>query len=111
MPKTLSFQFSTDELASIQQASNHDKCPEVQQRAIGLLMLHEGKSPKAVAEFFSVSQPTVYDWLHRWQAQGVEGLANRSKSGRPLKAKPDYVALLKEVVEQNPQELGYAFGL
>jgi transposase len=111
MPKTLTFQFSASDLATIQQASKHDKRPEVRQRAIGLRMLHEGKSPKAVAEFFSVSQPTVYSWYHRWQSQGIAGLANRPKSGRPLKAKPDYVALLKEVVEQNPQDLGYAFGL
>ena len=111
MSKILTFQFSANDLTNIKQAIKQDKRPEVRQRAIGLRLLHEGKSPKAVAEFFSVSQPTVYDWYHRWQAQGVEGLANRSKSGRPLKAKPDYVALLKEVVEQNPQELGYAFGL
>lgn len=111
MPKTLTFQFSANDLATIQQASKHDKRPEVRQRAIGLRLLHEGKSPKAVAEFFSVSQPTVYAWYHRWQAQGVEGLANRPKSGRPLKAKPDYVELLKQVVEQNPQDLGYTFGL
>lgn len=111
MPKTLTFQFPAHDLANIKQAIKQDKRLEVRQRAIGLRMLHEGKPPKAVAEFFSVSQPTVYDWYHRWQAQGVAGLANRPKSGRPLKAKPDYVALLKEVVEQNPQDLGYAFGL
>ena len=49
-------------------------------------MLHERKVPKEVAELLSVSQRTVYDWHHRWQAQGVEGLANRPKSGRRVKA-------------------------
>jgi len=111
MPKKLTFQFSASALATLQQASKHDKRPEVRQRAIGLRMLHDGQSPQAVAEFFSVSPPTVYAWYHRWEAQGVAGLAHRPKSGRPLKAKPDYVALLKAVVEQNPHDLGYAFSL
>lgn len=111
MPKTLTFQLSTEELHVIANALKHDKRPEVQKRTMGLRLLHEGKSPKAVAEFFSVSQPTVYDWHHRWQSQGLEGLANRPKSGRPLKATVDYIGTLEQVLEQDPQELGYAFSI
>ena len=55
------------------EAIKHNKRPEVRQRAMGLRLLHEGKPPKEVAKFLSVSQPTVYDWHHRWQSQGVEG--------------------------------------
>ena len=39
----------------------------------------------------------------------MEELANRPKSGRPRKADPNYVALLEETLEQDPQELGYGF--
>lgn len=111
MPKKLSFQLTEEGLREIAEAIKHDKRPEVRQRAMGLRLLHEGKAPKEVAEFLSVSQPTVYDWYHRWQAQGVEGLANRPKSGRPLKANQTYVELLEQVVDQDPQALGYAFSL
>lgn len=111
MPKTLTFQLTADNVAKLAKAIKQDKRPEVRQRATGVRLLHEGKSPKEVAEIFSVSQPTIYDWHHRWQTQGVEGLANRPKSGRPLKANQEYVELLKKVVEQNPQELGYAFSI
>ncbi len=111
MPKQLSFQLTAAGLREIVEALKHDKRPEVRQRAMGLRLLHEGKAPKEVAEFLSVSQPTVYDWHHRWQAQGVEGLANRPKSGRPVKANQDYVELLEQVVDQDPQALGYAFSI
>ena len=109
MPKKLSFQLSEEGLRAIVEAIKHDKRPEVRQRAMGLRLLHEGKAPKEVAELLSVSQPTVYDWHHRWQHQGVEGLANRPKPGRPVKANQEYVELLEQVVEQDPQALGYAF--
>src|SRR5512134_3330864 len=111
MPKALNFQLPEKGLREIAEALKHDKRPEVRQRAMGLRLLHEGKAPKEVAEFLSVSQPTVYDWHHRWQRQGVEGLANRSKSGRPVKANQEYVELLEQVVEQDPQMLGYAFSI
>jgi transposase len=111
MPKKLSFQLKEEGRRELVEAIKHDKRPEVRQRAMGLRLLHEGKAPKEVAEFLSVSQPTVYDWHHRWQTEGVEGLANRPKSGRPVKANQNYVELLEQVVDQDPQELGYAFSL
>jgi putative transposase len=109
MPKELNFKLDTKELEIIAQAIKHDKRPEVRQRAMGLRMLHQGQSPKEVAEMMSVSQPTVYDWHHRWQADGLEGLANRPKSGRPRKANATYVEVLEQVIDQDPQELGYTF--
>jgi len=82
MPKALSFQLTEEGLREIVEAIKDDKRPEVRQRAMGLRLLHEGKSPKEVAEFLGVSQPTVYDWHHRWQREGVEGLVNRPKPGQ-----------------------------
>ena len=109
MPKTLNFKREKSELEIIAQAINTDKRPEVRQRAMGLRLLHEGHTPEAVAEIMTVSLPTVYDWHHRWQDNGLEGLANRSRPGRPRKADTGYVELLEEVIEQDPQELGYTF--
>ena len=80
MPKALKFTRTESELEIIQNAVKSDKRPEVRQRAMGLRLLHEGKKPKEVAEFMAVSQPTVYEWHHRWQENGLEGLANRPKS-------------------------------
>lgn len=109
MPKSLNFTRSDKKLEMIAKAIKSDKRPEVRQRAMGLRLLHEGHSPQEVAELSSVSTPTVYDWHHRFEVGGVEGLANRPKSGRPSKTDKSYVELLEKVIEQDPQELGYAF--
>ena len=109
MPRALNFKLTESELKQVVKAIKSDKRPEVRQRAMGLRLLHEGQTPKEVAAIVVVSQPTVYDWHHRWQENGLEGLANRPKSGRPRKADARYVELLEEVIERNPQELGYAF--
>lgn len=105
----LNFTRTESELAIIAKAVKSDKRPEVRQRAMGLRLLHEGQTPQEVAEIMAVSQPTVYTWHHRWQENGLEGLANRPKSGRPRKADDEYVERLEEIIEQDPQELGYTF--
>ena len=109
MPKAINFTLSESDLKLVAKAVKTDKRPEVRQRAMGLRLLHEGHSPKEVAQMMNVSQPVVYDWHHRWQATGLEGLANRPKSGRPRKASPSYVERLETIIEQNPQDLGYDF--
>jgi transposase len=106
MPKKIHFELTEAGWREIVEAIKGDKRPEVRQRAMGVRVLHEGKAPKEVAALLSVSQPTVYDGHHRWQAPGVEGLAHRPKSGRRVKATREYVALLEQVVDQDPQTLG-----
>ena len=109
MPKTIDFTLTQADLKLVVRAIKSDKRPEVRQRAMGLRLLHEGQSPQEVARFMDVSQPTVYSWHHRWCENKVEGLANRPKSGRPRKADATYLALLEKTIDQDPQELGYAF--
>jgi transposase len=109
MPKSLDFTLTESDLEIVVRAVKSDKRPEVRQRAMGLRLLHERQAQKEVAEIMAVSQPTVYDWHHRWQENGLEGLANRPKSGRPRKTDHSYVKRLEEVIEQDPQELGYNF--
>ena len=59
MPKALNFHLTEEGLREIVEAIKHEKRAEVRHRAMGLRLLHEGKSPKEVAAFSGVSQPTV----------------------------------------------------
>ena len=77
--KPLNLTRTESELEIITKAVKSDKRPEVRQRAMGLRLLHEGHPVKEVAKLMSVSQPTVYDWPHRWQENGLNGLTNRPK--------------------------------
>ena len=104
-------ELTTSELAEVERAIRTDKRPEVRQRAVAIRMLHLGKSPNQVAENLAVSLATVYNWRTRWQAGGLEGLANRPKSGRPGIADEAYCRKLEETLAHEPSELGYEFAL
>jgi putative transposase len=53
-------------------------------RATGLLVLNRGESLETVATMLGVSNDTVRAWLKRYQAEGIKGLSDKPRSGRPL---------------------------
>ena len=48
--------------------------------------------------------------LLRFNEEGISGLADRPRRGRPRKTNERYVALLKQAVSTDPREQGYVFG-
>jgi transposase len=105
------YQLKRKELATIERAMRQDKRAEVRQRATVIRLLHLGHKPEAVAEQQMVSVPTIYNWHKLWREQGVEGLANRPKTGRPSKATDAYCQKLEELLEKEPSEVGYRFAI
>jgi len=55
----------------------------VAQRARIVLMTADGISPGAIGEQLGVSQPTVRKWRARYVEDGLAGLRNEPRPGRP----------------------------
>jgi transposase len=109
MPKARDYQLKEEEIQAVETAIRRDKRPEVRQRCMAIHLLHLGHKPAQVAEMQAVSIPTIYAWIKRWRKGGVEELATKPRSGRPPKADEAYRLLLGEVIEKEPEELGYGF--
>lgn len=109
MPKAGNYQMSDEELQAVETALRHDKRPEVRQHSMLIRLLHMGYKAEEIAKMQAVSKQTVYGWFNRWREEGIEGLANKPKSGRPLKADEEYSQKLLEVIEKEPSEVGYDF--
>lgn len=111
MSRLINFTLTKDELATVETAMHHAPQPEVRQRATAIRMLHLGHKPETVAELLAVAPSTVWNWHRRYRAEGVSGLANQPKSGRPAKADDAYVQAIETAVEADPRTLGYAFSV
>jgi transposase len=68
-----------------------------------------GHKSGEIARLLNVSIPTVTQAIHRFNAQGLTGLADRPRPGRPPRARERYIQLLKEAVTTPPQDMGYPF--
>jgi transposase len=109
MGSSLKFHLTDTELEAVREAMNHDPRPEIRQRVTAIHLLHLNYKPADVAEMIAVTPATIYNWWQRWQKDGIEGLANRAKSGRPSNADAHYIALLEQTLDTSPLELGFDF--
>ena len=109
MPKRIDYSLTISELEELEQAIKSDERPKVGQRATGIRMLHLGKKPAEVAELLNVSTGSVYNWHARWRQDGLDGLADLPRSGRPKLATQSYCDALEETLATDPSELGYDF--
>ena len=74
------------------------------QRARIVLLAGEGVGTNEIVNRVGVSKPTVIAWKKRYAAEGIDGLADRRKPGRP--ARVDEVAVVLATLEPPPARLG-----
>jgi len=83
MSRRVDFTLTKEQLARVEHAMNHSPLPEIRHRATAIRLLHLGHKPEAVAEMMAVAASTIWTWHRRYRAEGLDGLANQPKSGRP----------------------------
>lgn len=111
MPKRIEFTLTNDEIAKVSKAVKQDKRPEVRTRGMAIKLLGEGRSPAEVADLLDVSQPSVYGWWQRWQADGLDGLANKKHKPGGRKADETYLQAMSAALDQEPSAYGYEFAI
>lgn len=109
MSKRLNFTLNEEQLGELEQAINSSPYAEVRQRAIAMRLLHLGQQPEQVAQAVMVTSNTIYAWHKRWREQGIAGLRDGQRSGRPLKADQAYLQELERVLDLDPHTLGLPF--
>jgi transposase len=80
------------------------------ERAQILLALADGRRPSQVAKGLGVSRPTVYTWVHRFNEQGLHGLEDHPRSGRPHTYTAEQRAEVIATALTDPKKLGLPFG-
>src|SRR5258708_34382450 len=81
-PRTL--KLSTKKRKTLIEYRDHDPRPDIRERCAAILKIADGQSPHAVARhgLLRVRDPdTVYNWLNRYEKQGMEGLLSGRQGG------------------------------
>ena len=73
-------------------------------RARIVLMAADGVGTMEIARRVGVSKPTVISWKRRYRDEGVDGLDDRAKSGRPREI--DETEIVARTLEEPPERLG-----
>jgi putative transposase len=110
MPKQNKFTLQEEELAQIHVAMRND-VGRVSKRASVVHSLHLGYLPPAIAQLHNISLGSVYNHFKRFKREGLTGLVDKPKSGRPPKADELYRQRLVEVIETDPSQFGLGFSI
>ncbi len=90
---------SADELRL---AARRSKVSCQARRLLALAQVLDGGSRGAAARAGGMDRQTLRDWVHRYNAEGVEGLCDRPRSGRPPRLSEGQLAELDRLVEAGP---------
>jgi transposase len=110
MPKQNDYALSDEQLEQIREAMKSADA-RVAKRATVLHSLHLGYRIEDIARMHNLSVASIYNHVQRFQAEGIAGLPDKPKSGRPRKATPEYIALLEQMLETDPKDKGYGFAV
>ena len=75
--------FSDEEQLTLHEAYRHHPSFRVRQRAHAVLLNNRGYKKVRLSELFEIRHETVSSWLHQWETDGVVGLFDPPRSGRP----------------------------
>lgn len=71
-------------------------------RILAIAMVLEGHPRQLAAQAGAMDRQTLRDWVHRYNAEGLEGLADHPRSGRPGRLTKAQLAELAQWVNDGP---------
>ena len=80
------------------------------ERAQALLAVYAGESGYQVAQRLGRDADVIYGWLDRFEQQGLEGLYDRPRSGRPAEYNEEQRGECLALAQTAPQQLDLPFG-
>ena len=83
-------------------AAGRTKDARAARRMLAIALVLEGTDRTTAAETCGMDRQTLRDWVHRYNAQGLAGLENRSAPTRPRRLTPAQMAELAAWVEAGP---------
>ena len=83
-------------------AASKTKDARAARRMLAIALVLEGMDRETAATTCGMDRQTLRDWVHRYNAEGLAGLVNRTVSQRPRRLTPEQMTTLAAWVEAGP---------
>jgi transposase len=101
---------TAEERAAVERlAHSRTAAARLVERTRVVLAALDGERVSAIAARFSITDATVYLWLHRFNDGGLAGLQDKPRKGRPPTYTPEQVGVVVATALTDPQTLGLPF--
>src|ERR1700750_3311029 len=89
--------------AELRALARRERDGRVSARLLALAHALDGVSGDGAARAAGMDRQTLRDWVHRYNAEGIEGLRDRPRPGRPCALDEGQQATLKALVLRGPK--------
>src|SRR3954463_2146878 len=89
--------------AELRALARRERDGRVSSRLLALANASDGMSRDEAARAAGMDRQTLRDWVHRYNAEGVEGLRDRPRPGRPCALDEGRQAALKGLILRGPR--------
>jgi transposase len=104
--RTLKLHFPDDALPTLDTFIKQTKKARVFRRAQAVRNVVKGQRLQTVSDTLSFTYSALRKWVHRFASQGVQGLVDRPRSGRPPKMTCELEKHLNRLVDEDPLQHG-----
>ena len=103
---------SEEQIGELEQLDRKTEVPRVRSRAQRVLLSAEkGLTAEEIADIVRESSVTVLRWLHRYIAEGMQGLRDAPRSGHSSVVTDEFRKRLLEVVSRRPRSLNLEYAM
>jgi transposase len=104
--RTLKLQFPATALPTLETVLKETKEVRVFRRAQAVREVVKGQRLQNVSDALQFTYSALRKWVYRFAHQGVQGLVDRPRPGRPTKVTCELEKHLNRLVDQDPLEHG-----
>ena len=88
--------------AEVRVAARRSKDSDQARRLLAIALVLEGMSRTEAARVTGMDRQTLRDWVVRYNAEGIDGLRDRARPGRPARLTAAQLGELERLVEAGP---------
>jgi transposase len=111
MTRINSYRLNDGQRDELLRALKTEKRADVLRRANVVYLLHVGYGLAAVEQMRGVDRVTAWNWHKRFIEEGIEGLHDKQRQGRPTKVTDEYIEALQAALASSPARYGYDFAI
>jgi len=83
----------------------------VARRLHAVVLNMEGRTAPEIASLLKVHRSKVSLWLHHWQQEGMEGILEGHRPGRPKQLSDQQLQILADILDSGPLAYGFHSGV
>jgi transposase len=100
-----------NKLLKMERESASDGAYRVSTRIRSILLNHDEKTSGEIASILNASRSRVSEWLRTYDTQGIDGLLEGKRSGRPARLTDIKKILLCDIIDSGPISYGLISGV